>query len=67
MELPADAPADRARLQALARADEFLLAWLPTQRGFMLCILHRRTAPGMGGSVFFSEELGFDVVIGEIG
>ena len=67
---PADAPADRGvRLQALARADEgFLLGMAySTQRGFGA--VHPFTGELRRGWVevsFFSEELGFDVVIGEI-
>ena len=70
LELPADAPADRGvRLQALARADEgFLLGMAySTQRGFGA--VHPFTGELRRGWVevsFFSEELGFDVVIGEI-
>ena len=68
--MPADAPADRGvRLQALARADEgFLLGMAySTQRGFGA--VHPFTGELRRGWVevsFFSEELGFDVVIGEI-
>ena len=70
LELPADAPEDRGvRLQALARADEgFLLGMAySTQRGFGA--VHPFTGELRRGWVevsFFSEELGFDVVIGEI-
>ena len=70
LELPADAPADRGvRLQALARADEgFLLGMAySTQRGFGA--VHPFTGELRRGWVevsFFSEQLGFDVVIGEI-
>ena len=70
LELPADDPADRGvRLQALARADEgFLLGMAySTQRGFGA--VHPFTGELRRGWVevsFFSEELGFDVVIGEI-
>ena len=70
LERPADAPADRGvRLQALARADEgFLLGMAySTQRGFGA--VHPFTGELRRGWVevsFFSEELGFDVVIGEI-
>ena len=57
------------RLQALARADEgFLLGMAySTQRGFGA--VHPFTGELRRGWVevsFFSEELGFDVVIGEI-
>ena len=70
LELPADAPADRGvRLPGAGPRRRRVSArhgLLHAARLRRCASLHRRTAPGMGGSVFFSEELGFDVVIGEI-
>ena len=71
LELPADAPADTRRAPSGAgprRAKGFCSAW-PTPRSAASALCIPTTGELRRGWVevsFFSEELGFDVVIGEI-